>query len=97
MTNTDQVLVNRLLGGARGDLALDTNGDLRYGIKTHDDGHQTREPCGPKLATFHYVPGPVDDYRWKLTPAGADFLLENLQGCYTARHGRFLNALATAH
>jgi hypothetical protein len=91
-TNTDQALVTRLMGGARGDLALDGNGDLRYGIKTHEDGRQTREPCGPKFAKLHYVSA-IDSYRWELTPAGAEFMLENIGDGYTRPQMRFLEAL----
>ena len=64
-----------LLVGARGDLALDGNGDLRYGWDAEKDC-LVAKGTGPKLARLT-----LDG--WIVTEAGLEFILENLQDCLT--------------
>ncbi|MBV8472409.1 MAG: hypothetical protein JO234_03260 [Hyphomicrobiales bacterium] len=84
-------MVALLFGGARGDLALDGNGDLRYGLRIDANGKDVKGATGPKLAVLKIVD---DTYRWELTPDGAAFILENLSGAYNAFQARFLTKRA---
>lgn len=73
-----------LIGGARGDLEFSADGNIRYSVPLN-------EKKGPLLLKLHRAE--PRGYRWEVTPAGADFLLENLQDCYTESERRQLETL----
>lgn len=91
---TTRRLALRLLRGANGDLHLDFDGGFRH--VPHDSLNalpdairENRLNRTPALVQIANQP----DYRLILTPAGADFMLENL-GPFTARDRFLLKAKA---
>lgn len=87
-THNDLALL--LIGGARGDLKFDRNGDVRYMdyVQRNREGVDLLRKQGELLIKVVSSEGP--GYHFELTPDGAVFILENLQGCYTAHQGREL-------
>lgn len=96
MTNTEQKMIMRLIGGARGDLQFDANGDIRYGIGfDKDTGKDVYGPTGPKLVQVK-LDVENDRFTMWLTAHGAQFILENLQG-FSRHEARFLELRADLH
>jgi hypothetical protein len=66
-------IVTSLLNSAKGDLILDGNGDLCYRRTYDDDGRDlpwAQHTIGERLANIGWD-------GWMITPAGAQFILEN--------------------
>ena len=78
---------------ARGDLAFDGDGDVRYGISIDDNGKDVRGATGPKLARLARQDGA---FSWRVTDAGCEFLLGNLEGCYSDRDGKAMQEFSKA-
>ncbi len=84
---TVQSLAVSLLGWARGDLKLDTNGNVRQNDYVY--GEERIE-----MGVLAYVVRNAGlGYSLMLTPEGAEFILQNLQGCYTKHQERVLQKL----
>lgn len=96
MTSTNQSRHTRLavslMNSAKGDLLLDGHGDLCYGYDFDLDGHDlpnNQRRAGEKLATIGWSEG--NDGCWTLTPAGAQFILENCS--FAKRDTQFLRSI----
>lgn len=83
---TVQSLAVSLLGWSAGDLTLDRSGDVRC-------RYENGEMHGPKLARVISAPGP--GFHLHLTPEGAEYILNNLNGCYTQHEKRVLEAVGS--
>lgn len=93
-TKTQQQIAMKLLQGARGDLALDVDGDVRYGWEHNPNIHEEnfRRPVGPKLLLIKW--DAENGAHWVVTRAGAEWALENLSGGYwNVRQEKCLEAI----
>jgi len=82
-------LVMGLIGGAKGDLAFDNWGDIRY---RNPDAKLAENICNSEKLARLVLDGEV--WNWELTPAGAEFILENLDMRRTKRVMHGLECLA---